>query len=155
MAGRKSLPHDIPLWVDPAQEIWFITLACQPRGGNQLALPEIWPFLVESVERRNAANVWWVHLFVAMPDHCHALVSFPTTNMKKVISDWKRWVARQKGVRWQTDFFEHRLRRDESFEEKANYVLENPVRGGLVEKAEDWPYLWRSKDSTPFTGLHR
>ena len=39
-------------------------------------------------------------------------------------------------------FFEHRLRKEESFREKADYILANPVRAGLVERAEDWPYVF-------------
>jgi hypothetical protein len=37
---RKGLPHEIPLWVDPRKEIYFITVNCRPRFRNQLALPE-------------------------------------------------------------------------------------------------------------------
>ena len=41
---------------------------------------------------------------------------------------------------WQRGFFDHVLRNDESYEDKWNYVRENPVRAGLVTKADDWPY---------------
>ena len=37
--------------------------------------------------------------------------------------------------------FHHRLRDAESYAQKWQYVRENPVRQGLVERAEDWPYL--------------
>jgi REP element-mobilizing transposase RayT len=43
-------------------------------------------------------------------------------------------------VFWQRRFFDHVLRNDESYAQKWNYVRENPVRAGLVAKAEDWPY---------------
>jgi len=33
---------------------------------------------------------------------------------------------------WQDGFFDHLLRSDESYGEKWNYVLQNPVRAGLV-----------------------
>lgn len=156
MAGRKSLPHDPPFWVDSASEVWFITVCGQPRGQNQFARPELWTFLTESLQRRVESDAWWVHLFVALPDHCHLLASFPPDRaMKKVITDWKRWVARQRGIRWQIDFFDHRLRADESFAEKARYIVENPVRAGLVERVEGWPYVWRPAEAAPFTGLHR
>jgi putative transposase len=58
------------------------------------------------------------------------------------VSKWKEWTAKALGVRWQRDFFEHRLREDESFREKSDYILANPVRAGLVEKPEDWPYVF-------------
>jgi hypothetical protein len=37
-------------------------------------------------------------------------------------------------------FFDHLLRSDESYAEKWNYVRENPVRAGLAQSGEDWPY---------------
>jgi putative transposase len=41
---------------------------------------------------------------------------------------------------WQPGFLDHILRSDESYAEKWNYVRDNPVRAGLVESADDWPY---------------
>ena len=42
--------------------------------------------------------------------------------------------------RWQAGFFDHVLRSDESRSEKWEYIRMNPVRAGLVEEADDWPY---------------
>ncbi|PYK99253.1 MAG: hypothetical protein DME32_13050 [Verrucomicrobia bacterium] len=39
---------------------------------------------------------------------------------------------------WQPGFFDHVLRSDESYAEKWQYVLENPVRAGLVREMEEW-----------------
>ncbi len=41
---------------------------------------------------------------------------------------------------WQRGFFDHLLRSDESYAQKWQYVWDNPVRAGLVAKAEDWAY---------------
>ena len=60
-----------------------------------------------------------------------------------VMAPWKRHTARHTGVVWQKGFFDHRLRGDESFEEKASYIRMNPVRKGLAAKPEEWPYVWR------------
>ena len=38
---RKRLPHEIPSWVDPQNEIYFVTINCQERFRNRLALPDI------------------------------------------------------------------------------------------------------------------
>jgi hypothetical protein len=32
------------------------------------------------------------------------------------------------------------LRSEESYAQKWNYVRDNPVRAGLVEKTDDWPH---------------
>jgi len=36
--------------------------------------------------------------------------------------------------------FDHLLRGHESAQEKWHYLRLNPVRAGLVKRAEDWPY---------------
>jgi len=38
------------------------------------------------------------------------------------------------------DFWDTQLRKGENYDEKWQYVLENPVRAGLVKHSEDWPY---------------
>jgi REP element-mobilizing transposase RayT len=141
---RKRLPHDVPLWVDPSREVYFITVNCQPKARNQLAHPAVAQAIFETVAFRNAQHLWFVHLFLIMPDHVHALMSFPPSGkpMRMVISQWKEWTAKQLGIEWQQDFFEHRLRREESRREKADYILENPVRAKLVERPEQWPWVW-------------
>ena len=48
--------------------------------------------------------------------------------------------------RFQAGGFHHRLRDGESYGEKWQYVRENPVRQGLVERPEDWPYCGRVHD---------
>ena len=79
-----------------------------------------------------------------MPDHLHLILTFPDIDkrIQAVLSKWKEWTAKSLDVDWQRDFFEHRLRKDESFREKADYILANPVRAGLVEKIENWPYVF-------------
>ena len=39
-----------------------------------------------------------------------------------------------------TRFLGHQLRRAESYDQKWRYVIDNPVRAGLVEVTEDWPF---------------
>jgi putative transposase len=121
---RKQLPHDPPSWAKPGS-IFFITICCSPKGQNQLCQAET------------------AHLFLLMPDHLHALLSFPCDrNMKSVISKWKEYTAKHVGIRWQRDFFDDRLRSNESFDEKAHYIRRNPVRENLVSEMTAWPYAW-------------
>lgn len=86
-----------------------------------------------------------MRLLVLMPDHLHALVSvLPTRGLTTTIRLWKSFLARQAGLRWQRDFFEHRIRNDESWQEKARYIRDNPVRANLVANAKAWPYCWEA-----------
>ena len=147
----SSLPHDIPLWVDPSKEIYFITINCQRRGLNQLALSNVAEAVFDTVHRRQQKFLWWPYLFLLMPDHVHALLSFPPSGkpLRLVVTKWKEWTAKDLGIRWQDDFFEHRLRREESRWEKADYILANPVRAGLVLRPEDWPHVYFGDGQRP------
>ena len=148
---RKSLPHDVPLWVDPHREIYFITINCKVRTANQLATEKIAAELFETVRHRQNQRLWWPHIFLLMPDHLHALISFPPAGktIQSIVSKWKEWTAKTSGIHWQRDFFEHRLRHDESRAVKANYILENPVRKKLVSRPEDWPYIYYADGQRP------
>jgi hypothetical protein len=41
---------------------------------------------------------------------------------------------------WQSGHWDRQLRRAESYEGKWAYVIDNPVRAGLVATAAEWPY---------------
>jgi len=77
-----------------------------------------------------------------MPDHLHAIVAVTSSGqLAETVRGWKRYTARAQGLRWQRDFFDHRLRAGENLELKARYIRENPLRAGLVARPEDWPHV--------------
>jgi REP element-mobilizing transposase RayT/mono/diheme cytochrome c family protein len=146
---RKKLPHQPPRWLRPEREIFFITICCEPREKNTLCHPEIAREIFESVEFRNNNNFSYMRLVCLMPDHLHALISFRHDRpMKHAMSDWKRFLATKLKIKWQRDFFHHRLRKDESYVEKADYIRANPIRAGLIAGRENWPYFWQVDPQT-------
>lgn len=46
------------------------------------------------------------------------------------------------GVFWQAESYDHLIRSDRELGAIGNYILENPVKAGLVTKWEDWPYSY-------------
>ena len=149
---RKMLPHGVPEWVK-AGSVFFVTICCETRNHNQLCPPTIAEHLFEAVQFRQARGNWHVHLLVLMPDHLHMLVSFPSDEgMKKVVANFKEITAKKTGLLWQQNFFDHRLRSDESFDEKAHYIRMNPARKGLVSRTEDWRYAWMPSPSVGAAG---
>ncbi|MBD5779827.1 transposase [Pelagicoccus sp. NFK12] len=98
--------------------------------------------LLETVQFYHRRHTWHCRLFLLMPDHLHALIAFPSRDsMTKTIANWKRYTARTLSIDWQTNFFDHRIRNDENWELKAQYIRENPVRAGLVKHSQDWPHF--------------
>jgi REP element-mobilizing transposase RayT len=137
--GRKGLPHATPLWIAPSREIYFLTICARDRASRPL-LP-IAARLLAAVRHTHDRGKWWAHLALVMPDHAHLLVRC-ADDLPGVVRAWKHWTAHHLGVAWQRDFFEHRLRHDESLREKADYILANPVRAGLVPDGQSWPHFW-------------
>jgi len=145
-SGRKSLPHEILLWIDSSRETYFLTICSRDRASRPL-LP-IAPRLLEAIQHYHLNGKWWVRLALIMPDHVHLLTSCPG-DLASAVRSWKRWTARHLGASWQKDFFEHRLRHEESLRDKADYVLQNPVRAALVGDWPDWPHIRIPESDAP------
>lgn len=84
-----------------------------------------------------------------MPDHVHffARPEHEAKSLSDFIRDWKKWTSREltkaSGTAqpvWQKEFFDHVLRSADSYSEKWEYVKQNPVRAGLVQAPDLWPY---------------
>jgi REP element-mobilizing transposase RayT len=146
---RKMLPHTVPQWV--ADGSWFfITIKCQPQEKNQLCRTGTGDSVLAAMAHNHNQLLWHCRLCLLMPDHLHAVIAFPREpGMKTVVSNWKKFVAREYAVKWQRDFFDHRLRDQHELQEKMSYILMNPVRKGLCERVEDWVWVYRPEERPP------
>jgi REP-associated tyrosine transposase len=141
----RRLHHEVPSWVEDGA-LFHIRIALD-RKTKQRSLID--PFLaraiLDSAQLYQQQERWHMAVFLLMPDHLHALLSFPRDeSMSSVISDWKRFYARKNGVVWQEGYFDHRLRDDERGEQlsmKIDYIRNNPVAAGLCKTAKEWPWI--------------
>jgi putative transposase len=102
---------------------------------------------VDVFRRRAGETGVLVYAYCLMPDHVHLLlgpsdrcdiVSF-VGQYKNLVqrAAWKRGVT---GRIWQVSFWDRFLRADEQVEQAVAYVLNNPVRAGLVSEWRQYPY---------------
>lgn len=96
-----------------------------------------------------------LHAAVVMPDHVHLLLT-PLRDegggpylLPDILKLLKGASARgvnkmmeSAGPVWQEESFDHVLRSEESLEEKMEYIRQNPARGGLVDRPDDYRWLW-------------
>jgi putative transposase len=129
--------------------VYFITFCVRERR-PVLANPVVFAAFEEAIRQ---ATRWNVIAAVLMPDHVHVLAG-PLENRGAAVGELSGFIKRRvrricratiPGCRsvswqWQPGSFDRLLRRDESAEEKWQYMRENPVRAGLVERWSDWPY---------------
>jgi putative transposase len=82
-----------------------------------------------------------------MPDHLHLLLvgQEDKSNLKKFVSSFKQrsgYWFKKKGNEdlWHVSYYDHILRKEESLEAVSIYILENPVRKGLVCDYREYPF---------------
>jgi putative transposase len=117
-----------------------------------------------------ASDFWRIGDYLIMPDHIHLFCTSgraPMPSLKHWVEYWKSMIATQWPIiggptsasaetdreteeteplppvrikLWQRDFWDTQMRSREHYQEKLSYVRMNPVRKGLTERPEHWPY---------------
>jgi REP element-mobilizing transposase RayT len=142
------LHHGTPEWVKTGA-LFHIRIRAADEQSRSLIETSLAGLLLDGARQYHAAGRWWCELILLMPDHLHAMLTFPReTDMSTVIRSWKRGTARLHGVDWQTNYFDHRIRPEKEGNETWNYIRRNPIAKGLCVSEEEWPFWW-SAFSTP------
>lgn len=90
--------------------------------------------------------------FVIMPDHVHLLVTVDEgVTIEKAMQLIKGRFSRRfshelghKGEVWQRGFSEVQVIGDESMRRHREYIATNPIKAGLVQDGESYPFCYRS-----------
>jgi putative transposase len=87
-----------------------------------------------------------------LPNHVHLLIT-PRTDVPKLLQKLKGSNARQANQLqgrtrmpfWQEESYDHLVRNSFEFDRIENYIVQNPVKAGLVRSAEKYPWSSASK----------
>jgi len=121
------------VWVTVCAKVRVPWVAKEP---VQNALHDIW---------HRTATAWLVSDYLLMPDHLHFFCApaRPDFPIERWVAFWKDRFSRRCGDAswvWQRGVFHHRVRNEDEYQEKWTYVMQNPVRKGLVAAPDEWPY---------------
>ena len=130
--------------VENRPEIVFVTVCAKDRRPI-LATEAIQDFLLAAWR---AADTWVIGRYVILPDHVHLFASpngIEAPSVRTWVRFWKsnatrQWPGTEPRPIWQRDLWDRQLRYGDSYAAKWEYVRANPVRHGLVNHPEDWPY---------------
>ena len=132
----------------------FFTVALAEHGSD-LLVREI-ARLRDAVRATRGARPFAIDAWVVLPDHLHCVWTLPDGD-----ADFSaRWgaikgrfsrglgagrmrsshAARREKAVWQRRFWEHHIRDDADFAAHVRYCWVNPVKHGIVQRPEDWPY---------------
>jgi putative transposase len=120
----------------------FITFSCYHRQ-PYLHTPEARNLFEVALKKIRCEHEFVVAGYVVMPEHVHLLMSEPLTGtVASTLQALKLSVARRREERpfWQSRYYDFNVHSEEKRVEKLHYIHQNPVRRGLAEKPEDWPW---------------
>ena len=145
---RRNLPH-----LQRDCKPHFITFVTKFRW----ALPDRARELVLSSCCHDHRTRYELYVAVVMPDHVHLILAplldearrefFPLVEITSAIKGASAHrINHTLGTVWQEESFDHGLRSSESLDAKTDYVIQNPVRKGLVSDWRQYRWLWQRPD---------
>ena len=141
---------------------WFFTANLFDRRSRLLV--EHIDALREAVRATRQRFPFEIDAMVVLPDHLHAVWTLPEGDcdfpvrwrlikirFSKAIPGGEpltmtRRVRGERGI-WQRRYWEHLIRDERDLNRHIDYCWFNPVKHGLVENAEDWPFSSFHRDN--------
>lgn len=138
--------------VSVAHQVYFVTTVTRHRVAY---FNDLWVgrCVVNELRRLHDEGFVQSMAWVVMPDHLHWLISLEDsfdlgTLMKTLKARSAKAVNTQldrHGSIWQRAYYDHALRKDEDVRGVARYMLNNPLRAGLVTDIGQyslWDAIW-------------
>jgi len=99
-----------------------------------------------------------------MPDHAHVILTPRTDETRRTIISLVEIMKAIKGASahaitrkagnhatvWQEESFDRVVRSSESLDAKVAYILQNPVRKGLVADWRQYRWIWQPPPNNPY-----
>ncbi|HZS48435.1 MAG TPA: transposase [Blastocatellia bacterium] len=129
-----------------SKRIYFVTTVAKDRL-NFFLNHQLSYAVLDSLFELRIQYQFNLYCYCLMPNHFHGLIGAGASEktLGDIVGGFKscstkvfwRWHG---GKLWQPRFNDHIIRNEQDFQETMNYILQNPVRKGLAERPEDWPF---------------
>lgn len=125
VACTVCVVEDVPLFVDASVVAVFVEKLADALSRNQCV----------------------AYAYCFMPEHQHIVLhgTNPAADTWRAMTNYKQqtgfWLAcNRPTVKWQKDWYDHIVRASEDLGAQIRYVLNNPVRRGLVQDWREHPF---------------
>jgi putative transposase len=161
----KRAPHNPPHWFQ-ANAIYMLTASIY-QGEHLMVSPERKAAWRDSFIEAAKLYDWHIIAWVVLDNHYHAMVESleKPLSLSKFIGSYHKFTARLwndeenisgRKVWW--NYWDTCIRSEKDFNNRLRYIFWNPVKHGLTENAEDYPFssykdYLEQQESFDFTGL--
>jgi REP element-mobilizing transposase RayT len=104
-------------------------------------------FFVDQLTRSGAAYRWACHAYCLMTTHYHLLIETTQDGLSRGMHRLNGNYAQRFNLRYgrrghlfEARFTSYVVEGDDYLERACHYVLQNPVRAGLCDSADEWPW---------------
>ncbi|SEN78903.1 putative transposase [Duganella sp. CF517] len=131
-----------PLFADG--DTYFLTMVTAHRAPI-FSAPEARMILRTAIQKVRRRHPFEIVGMVVLPDHLHALWRLPhddydfSLRWRLIKTHMTRYAGHGKRV-WQQRHREHTVRDERDLSHHLDYLHWNPVKHGLVERVQDWPW---------------
>ena len=153
--------HRLPMAIYAATEYEFHFTVCARHQGSPFANKSLADKVIESLLWTRSNYHWLLYCYCLMPDHLHFVCRLTDRELKmmnagargivpegvldhlgrfKSFTTSVSWKLGFHGKLWQKSSYDRVFDMEKPFIEVVEYVLDNPVRKGLVADWEQWPY---------------
>jgi REP element-mobilizing transposase RayT len=114
-----------------------------------LSLPDIAKQIEATILAYDEIGYWRMLAYVVMPNHLHLFFRCESLGLKAVMMRFKRATAhfvnkhleQPLNPLWQEEWFDHWSRSPQEDDKIVSYIINNPVKAGLVSDPRDWAWL--------------
>ncbi|MFQ5863546.1 MAG: transposase [Candidatus Brocadiales bacterium] len=125
---------------------YFVTLCT--KDGRHILHGRLAKNIVSCLKELRVSHDFKLYAYCVMPDHAHLLLSPGDSglSLSKIVQMFKSITTRRckadgaKNLLWQTYFYDHVVRKEENLDSVAKYILENPIRKGMVKDWQKYPF---------------
>ena len=124
-----------------------------------LRQPEIAQIVREALHY-SESTLYRLYAYVIMANHVHVLLEpaldektrmpmplrIITQKLKGATARYANLALQRSGAFWEHESYDHWIRNPQEFERAAAYIVNNPVKAGLVEDWRDCPWTWIAED---------
>ena len=136
---------------------YYITIVTHER--NPILIENI-ELLRESFKYAKSKFIFSINDIVIMPDHLHMIIDIENAkDYPKIISSIKRYFSKNCPPKfykhsvqshhrekqgyypiWQKRFYEHTIRDEKDYNEKQQYIHNNPIKHGFTDNIHQWKH---------------
>lgn len=132
---------------------YHITSRCNNKEFFPLPLSEVWEIMLAQLKRCHVEHSMGIHAFVLMGNHFHLLCHTPKANIDECMHSFLRMVSiivnrRASSVNhlWGGRYRWSLIDSQRHYYQVYRYIFQNPIRAGIANRVENYPYSTLRKD---------